>query len=141
MTTPHSGYSLPCRTIVVSLPYRLTHLIGTHLEVVFATRELEKRLGSDKARRKHMGDEIGRRVYQRLRELGGAPTLAALRNAPGRCHELGEDRKGQIAVTITRNHRLIFEVADEPMPRLADGGLDWNAVTKVRILEVTDYHD
>jgi len=110
------------------------------LEVVFATRELEKKLGSDKARRKHFGDETGRRVARRLLELGAAPSLGSLRNAPGRCHELGEDRKGQLAVTITSNYRLVFEPADEPTAQLDDGGLDWSAVTKVRILEVTDYH-
>lgn len=43
-------------------------------------------------------------------------------------------------MTITRNYRLIFEPADKPVPQLEHGGLDWSAVTKVRILEVTDYH-
>ena len=112
-----------------------------HLEVVFATRDLEKRLGSDKARRKHLGEEIGHRVARRLLQLNAASSLEELRNAPGRCHELGEDRKGQLGMTVTRNYRLVFEPADEPVPQLGHGGLDWNAVTKVRILEVTDYHE
>jgi len=111
------------------------------LEVVFATRELEKRLGSDKARRKHLGDEIGRRVARRLANLSDAASLEALRNSAGRCHELSEDRKGQLAMTLTRNYRLVFEPANEPVPQCEHGGLDWAAVTKVRILEVTDYHD
>jgi proteic killer suppression protein len=36
--------------------------------------------------------------------------------------------------------RLIFEPADEPVPRKDDGGLDWTKVTVVRILEIKDYH-
>ncbi len=112
-----------------------------HLEVVFATRELEKRLGSDSSRRRHLGDEIGRRVARRLRDLHDAASLEVLRHLPGRCHELSEDRKGQLAVTLTRNYRLVFEPADEPVPKLEHGRLDWSAVTKVRILEVTDYHE
>lgn len=116
-------------------------MIGAPLEVVFATRELEKKLGSDKARRRLLGDEIGRRVGVRLVDLFAAPSLEALRHTPGRCHELSEDRKGQLAVSLTRNYRLVFEPADEPIPVLEHGGLDWSAVTKIRIMEVTDYHD
>lgn len=36
--------------------------------------------------------------------------------------------------------RLIFEPADDPVPRKPDGGLDWRLVTAVRILGVEDYH-
>ena len=111
------------------------------MEVVFATRGLEKRLGSDKARRGFLGDEIGCRVGVRLVDLLEAPSLEAMRHTPGRCHELSEDRKGQLAVTLTRNFQLVFEPADEPIPMLEHGGLDWSAVTKLRIVEVTDYHD
>ena len=111
------------------------------MEVQFATREIAKRLGSDKTRRKTFGDEIGHRVYRRLLELQAAPSLGAMKTLPGRCHELTGDRKGQLAVDVTKNVRLVFEPADEPCPRLDDDGLDWGGVKSVRILEVVDYHD
>jgi len=37
-------------------------------------------------------------------------------------------------------YRLIFEPADNPPPTKDDGGLDWNEVTAIRIVEIEDYH-
>jgi len=63
-----------------------------------------------------------------------------MRAMPGGCHELHEDRSGQLAVGLTDNMRLVFEPANDPIPANDDGGLDWGRVTEVRIREVTDYH-
>ena len=73
--------------------------------------------------------------------MRAAQVLDDLRALPGRYHELGQNRKGQLAVNLDQPYRLVFEPADEPVPRTPDGGLDWSAVTAVRILEVVDYHD
>ena len=59
---------------------------------------------------------------------------------PGGCHELREDRAGQLAVDVTKNLRLIFRPTEDPPPAKDDGGLDWKAVTAITILEVADYH-
>lgn len=40
---------------------------------------------------------------------------------------------------ITRN-RLIFIPDHDPVPRKDDGGIDLAQVTKITILEITDYH-
>jgi plasmid maintenance system killer protein len=81
-------------------------------------------------------------IRRRLDELRAAEVLEDLRNLPGpRCHELRGDRAGQISVDLDHPYRLIFEPADDPVPRKPDGGLDWRSVTAVRILEVTDTHD
>ena len=57
-----------------------------------------------------------------------------------RCHELTGNRKGQLAVRVSVNYRLIFEPNHEPVPAKADGGLDWEAVTAITILDIEDYH-
>jgi plasmid maintenance system killer protein len=110
------------------------------LEVLFATQALEKRLGSDKRRRREFGDEIAKVIARRLNELRAAPHLGAMRAMPGHCHELGENRAGQLSVHLTGPLRLVFEPADEPVPTTDDGGLDWDRVTAVSIREVVDYH-
>ena len=79
----------------------------------------------------------------RLDELADADTLAVMRSLPqSYCHELTADRKGQLAVKLDKGYRMVFEVANDPIPLKTDGGLDWNRVTAVRVLKLAeDYHD
>jgi proteic killer suppression protein len=110
------------------------------LEVYFATKALEKRLGSEKARVRAFGSDTARRIRLRIDQLVSSPTLEEMRGFGGRCHELTGDRADQLAVWVTANLRLVFEPADDPVPKRAGGDLDWDHVTAVRILEVVDYH-
>jgi len=50
-------------------------------------------------------------------------------------------RKGQLSVDLEHPYRLVFEPANEPCPRLLDGGLDWSEVTAVRVIGVEDTHE
>ncbi|MFG0249796.1 MAG: type II toxin-antitoxin system RelE/ParE family toxin [Phycisphaeraceae bacterium JB051] len=87
------------------------------------------------------GDKLASKLKQRLMELSAAETLEQIsRLPPARCHELKENYKGKLAVTLKEQYRLIFEVGNDPRPCLEDGGLDWEKVTEVVILEVVDYH-
>lgn len=110
------------------------------MEISFATKRLEAVLATDKARVREFGAERARKLAVRLTQLHGAPDLLAMRSLPGRCHELREDREGQVAVDVTKNWRLVFRPTDRPPPTKPDGGLDWAAVNAITILEVTDYH-
>ncbi len=82
-------------------------------------------------------------VRARFDELADADTLEVMRSIPqAYCHELTGDRKGQIAVKLDGRYRLIFEVAENPVPSKPDGGLDWTRVTQIEILELAvDYHE
>jgi hypothetical protein len=64
-----------------------------------------------------------------------------MRNLPGRCHELREDRAGQLSLDLDHPYRLIFEPADNPIPLKPDGGIDWKKVTAIRIIGVEDTHE
>ncbi|HEY5750014.1 MAG TPA: hypothetical protein VIU12_28295 [Chryseolinea sp.] len=74
-------------------------------------------------------------------ELKAAENLHQIfRVPPPRCHELNGDRKGQLSVDLDHPYRLIFIPANEPVPRKEDGGLDWQQVTEIEILEIADTH-
>ena len=60
---------------------------------------------------------------------------------PFRRHQLAADRDEQFAVNLDGKMRLVFDIANDPVPRRADGGIDLGLVTAIRILEVVDYHD
>lgn len=111
------------------------------MEIHFANTRLEHDLSSQQQRVRAYGSAAATKILLRLSQLHAAPDLETARALPGRCHELYGDRKGQFAITVAGGLRLVFEPAEHPPPRKPDGGLDWRAVTMIRILEVTNYHD
>lgn len=91
--------------------------------------------------RASLGKVGGDRFMQRLEEIRASNTLAILRTLPqARCHALKGNYKGKFAVNLDYPYRLIFEPANNPIPKLEDGGLDLNQITSVRILTIVDYH-
>jgi proteic killer suppression protein len=76
----------------------------------------------------------------RLASLLAAENLVDMDKVPGHCHALTEDRAGQFALDLWGPYRLIFEPANDPVPRTSDQGIDRPQVTQVRILEIADYH-
>ena len=111
------------------------------MKIEFKSHKLKKSVESPKAILKHYGANA-KKVKQRLEELESAPTLKEFKNIPAAyCHELKQNRKGQLAVAISGNHRIIFEPDHNPLPLKEDGGLDWTGITAIRILEISeDYH-
>ena len=106
------------------------------MEILFKTRKLEKQLTEPKA-----FGQLARKVNQRMKELADADTLAIMRTLPAaRCHELDGKRKGELAVNISPNFRLIFQPLNDPIPKKEDGGLNWEEVTTIQINEIEDYH-
>lgn len=60
---------------------------------------------------------------------------------PARCHQLDGNRKGQFSVDLEHPYRLIFAPNHNPIPELEDGGINLQAVTKIKIIEIVDTHD
>lgn len=110
------------------------------MEISFADRRLQRACNDNRRLVREHGERRARRLRQRLDDLRAAETLAAMRYLPGRCHQLTGDRVGQFALDLDHPYRLIFEPDHDPIPKKEDGGIDWNAVTAVRILAVEDYH-
>jgi proteic killer suppression protein len=111
------------------------------VEIQFTSRKLQKVCNSEKEMRTRFGKPLAERLKQRLAELKAADTLEDIRRLPSaRCHELSQNRKGQLAVDVVHPRRLIFEPDHNPVPRKPDGGLDWPHVTRIRVIEIIDYH-
>lgn len=51
------------------------------------------------------------------------------------------EKAGVLSLDLRHPYRLLFEPADEPVPRKPDGGLAWSRVIAVRILGVEDTHE
>lgn len=111
------------------------------MEIAFRTRSLQKVLGSEELLKRDFGEENGRLIMRRLMVLAAATSLANVpRDPPERCHQLKGKKKGHFAVDVKHPFRLVFKPAHDPLPLLADGGLDLTCITSVCILSIEDYH-
>ena len=111
------------------------------MRVLFADERLKTELESDPIVRRRWGEPARKKLRARLDDLVSADNLETMRMLPGHVEELTGDRAGQLSLRLAGPLRLLFEVADEPIPRKSDGGLDWRQVRAVRVMGVEDYHD
>jgi proteic killer suppression protein len=111
------------------------------MEIVFGSRKLERAGNFEREGVRMWGAENARKVRQRLTELAAADSLAVVaKYLPARLHPLKGNRTGQFAVDVRHPFRLIFEPHHDPVPLKADGGVDLERITRIRVLAVEDYH-
>jgi plasmid maintenance system killer protein len=107
----------------------------------FKNRKLEKEFCNERALKRRWGADQGKLIARRLTELAAAENLETLRKLPQvRAHELVGDRIGQISLDVKHPYRLLVTPDHEETPRKEDGGLDWQKITKVKVLGVEDIH-
>lgn len=111
------------------------------MHIEFTTEKLRKEFEDDRTLQRNRGAVQAKKLMTRMMQIESALTLEQLRNQPGRFHELTEDKAGWLACDLDGPYRLIFQVADVPVPKLDAGGLDWSKATQVRILGVLNYHE
>ena len=90
---------------------------------------------------KAYGKNCARKIGARLDDLQAVINLEAFKMLPGRCHELKGDKKGQLSLDLEHPLRLIFEPLNENVNKKDGGGMDWNLVDAVKIIDVEDTHD
>lgn len=111
------------------------------MQIEFTTEKLRKQFEDGRALQRERGVVQAKKIMTRLLQLEGALTLEQLRDQPGHFHALTADKLGWLACDLDGPYRLIFEVANVPIPSLDAGGLDWSKVTQVRLLGVLNYHE
>lgn len=111
------------------------------MDILFQDQKLAKVCNNESLLIRKYGSVRAKLLRRRLDECRAAENLEVLRSLPQvRCHELKGNREGTLAVDLDHPYRLIFEPANNPIPRKPDGGLDWTGVTAIRVLTVEDYH-
>jgi len=111
------------------------------VDVSFRTSKLRKHTETIATAQREWGERRGKLVRRRLDELAAATNLEMMRGLPGaRCHELTGNLKGRLAVDLDHPYRLLFEPANDPIPRKDDGGLDWPRITAITVTDIIDYH-
>ena len=109
------------------------------MQITYASKKIQRLCEQDKHQRKELGEKRAKRLKTRLNELRAVENVSQLQL--GRPHALTEDRAGQYSVDLDGPMRLLFEPTDQPPPTLPSGGIDWQQVSSVRLLEIGDTHD
>lgn len=109
------------------------------MEVSFDDPDLAETFRNGRELRKKHGAVRAKKIEQRLKALRAAETLAIMRSAPGRCHELRGDRAGQLSLDLDHPYRLLFRPVGDPDPG-PGAGLDWSAVRAVVVIGIEDTH-
>ena len=110
------------------------------MEIEYSSNKLKKQLSNATEIKKAFGVNA-KRVAARMDDIRSSPNLAVLMQLPAaNCHPLIANKRGQWALDISANHRMIFEIANDPIPVKDDESVDTIRVTDIRIIETTDYH-
>ena len=110
------------------------------MDVTYNNKDRKKYAEDARFSIKKLGERRSTLYLQRINDLMAAETLEAVRNLPGRYHELRENRKGQWACDLDQPYRLIFEPHEKPIPTNPDGQYIWIEIKGVEILEIDNYH-
>lgn len=108
------------------------------MQIAFANKTIQRLCQEDKHQLKQLGAKRAKRLKVRLSELRAVENVRQLRF--GGPHALTGDRAGQYSVDLDGPMRLLFEPTDQPPPTLPAGGIDWQQVNSVRLLEIEDTH-
>lgn len=111
------------------------------MDIEFSSRSLQRACNSERDLIRRWGKDRGHTIGRRLQQLAAADNLLVLSLVrPAKFHALKGQRAGQFAVDGDYPYRIVFEPNDRIVPRKPDGGPDLQRITKIRIIEVVDYH-
>lgn len=98
------------------------------MDVKYRNNKIWKVCTDASAARKKYGDEVARKIAQRVGEISAAPNVEMMIAVHiGRCHSLVGDRAGQYAVDLVHPLRMVFTK-------------EGDSVQVATIEEIVDYH-
>jgi proteic killer suppression protein len=110
------------------------------MELSYKNNKLKKSLTTDKRIVKGYGT-IAKKVKLRITQLNNADNLEVISKLSAlRLHQHIGKGKGTWSIDIQENWRILFEINQDPIPTLEDGGIDLKAITIISIESVEDPH-
>lgn len=110
------------------------------MELSYKNNKLEKSLTTDKGLAKNYG-KLAKKIKQRRIQLESADNLDIISKLPVlRLHQHIGKGKGTWSIDIQENWRILFEIDQDPIPTLENGGIDLKAITIISIESIEDPH-
>lgn len=110
------------------------------MDILFDTTKLARVYSGSPERAREFGPERAKRLGIRLDQMRAAANLLDFKAVHPRCRSLTGNRAGQWSADLDGPYRLIFEIADDPVPVDAHDSINLAEVKKVRIIEIADTH-
>jgi proteic killer suppression protein len=107
--------------------------------ILFADEKLLSLCQEERRAVQRLGKPGFKKLRGRLSDLRAASRLGEV--VAGGPHPLKGERRHQFSLDLDGGRRLVFEAADDPIPKTSAGAIDWPQVTRVRIVFIGDYHD
>ena len=110
------------------------------MKLLYKSNKLKKSFTTDKGLAKSYG-KLAKKIKQRRIQLESADNLEVISKLPVlRLHQHIGKGTGTWSIDIQENWRILFQINQDPIPALEDGGIDLKAITIISIESVTDPH-
>lgn len=110
------------------------------MKIKYKNNKLEKSLTNDKELIKLYG-ELAKKIKERMKQLTAAENLSVIAMLHAlRLHPYKGNRAGEWSIDIKDNWRIVFEIAQSPIPQKEDGGVNLTQITVIEIVSVEDPH-
>lgn len=110
------------------------------MKLSFKNNKLEQSLTIDKNIVKNYGNNA-KKIKQRMQELRAADHLSVIAKLPAlRLHPYKGNRLGEWSIDIHKNWRICFQIEDDPIPQLENGGVNLDEIFSIKILSIEDPH-
>lgn len=111
------------------------------MNISYGSNKLVRQLSSASEIKKAFG-QLAKMISTRIADISAAPNLNVLEQLPQlNCHPLKGNRKGEWAITVSGNYRLIFVLDYDPLPMTDEGLIDKILITDIIIIAASeDYH-
>lgn len=111
------------------------------VKIYFRSRKMKKICSNSKKMQKACGVQRSKKLKARLKDLRAASFLSDISHLPSaRLHQLRQDKNEQFSVDLDHPYRLLFIVANDPIPRKKYGGIDLSKVDEIEIIKILDPH-
>lgn len=110
------------------------------MKIVYKNNKLENSLTNDKEMLKCYGI-LAKKIKLRIVQLKEADNLSVISKLPAlRLHPYKGNRIGEWSIDIIENWRIIFEIDQDTILTLDDGGINLLLIIAIKIVSVEDPH-
>jgi len=104
------------------------------MEIAFHTRLLRDTCESEARLRQELGAEVGEMLKRRLADLRAAGSIRDV--VLGNVKEVPGSRGEGMSIDLCDGYRIVVRANHTRNPQLANGEIDWSAVSRIKLMRI-----